>query len=65
MNVFIALKGTQFLFLLFILGPDVIHKTKTHKKFGSHNGSLTQSMHHSEDKNQIDHYDETKKSTHG
>ena len=36
-----------------------------HKKFGSYNGFLTQSMHHNEDtqKNQIDHYDETETST--
>ena len=27
------------------LGPDVILNTKMHTKFGSHNGSLTQSMH--------------------
>ena len=32
----------------FILGPDVILNTKIHKTFGSHNGPLTQSMHHSE-----------------
>ena len=27
------------------MGPDVFLNTKIHKKFGSHNGSLTQSMH--------------------
>ena len=46
----------------FTLGPDIILNTKIHKKFGSHNGFLTQSMHLSENtKNQIDHCDETKK----
>ena len=29
----------------FTLGPDIILNTKIHKKFGSHNGFLTQSMH--------------------
>ena len=28
---------------------DVVLNTKMHKKFGSHNGSLTQHMQHSED----------------
>ena len=33
----------------FTLGPDIIlNKKKIHKKFGSHNGFLTQSMHLSE-----------------
>ena len=31
------------------LGPDVFLNANIHKKFGSHNGSLIQSMHHSED----------------
>ena len=31
------------------LGPDVFLNTKIQKKFGSHNGSLTLSMHDSED----------------
>ena len=30
------------------LGPDAILNTKVYKMFGSHNGSLTRSMHHSE-----------------
>ena len=33
---------------IFTLGPDVILNTGIYKKFGSHNGSLTLSMHHSE-----------------
>ena len=32
----------------FTLGPDIILNTKIHKKFGSHNGFLLQSMHLSE-----------------
>ena len=32
----------------FTPGPDIILNTKIHKKFGSHNGFLTQSMHLSE-----------------
>ena len=32
----------------FTMGPDIILNTKIHKKFGSHNGFLTQSMHLSE-----------------
>ena len=32
----------------FTLGPDIILNTKNTKKFGSHNGFLTQSMHLSE-----------------
>ena len=43
------------------LGPDVVLNTKYIKKVGSHNGSLSRSM----TQNQIDHYDETKKSAHG
>ena len=41
----------------------IILNTKVHKKFGSHNGFLTQLMHLSENTNlnQIDHCDETKK----
>ena len=34
--------------LNFTLGPDIILYTKIHKKFGSHNGFVTQSMHLSE-----------------
>ena len=34
----------------FTLDPDIILNTKIHKKFGSHNGFLTQSMHLSERK---------------
>ena len=30
------------------MGPDAILYAKRHKKFGSHNGSLTQSIYHSE-----------------
>ena len=45
-----------------ILGPEVILNTKIHNKFGSHNGSLTESMHHSENpKIQTDHYDEKRR----
>ena len=33
----------------FTLGPDIIHNTKIHKQFSSRNGSLTQSMHYSDD----------------
>ena len=36
---------------------------KIHRKFGSHNGSLTQSMHHSEDTKSNDYYDEKKKTS--
>ena len=44
------------------LGPDIIVNTKKiHKKFGSHNGFLTQSMHLRKTQNQIDYCDETKK----
>ena len=32
----------------FTLGPDIMLNTKIHKKFGSHNGFLTQSMYLSE-----------------
>ena len=49
----------------FTLGPDAILSINIHKKFGSHNGSLTQSMHNSENTKIINHYDETKKSTLG
>ena len=45
--------GRRLKHLYFHLGPDVILNTKIHKLFGSHKGSLTQSMHHSE----IYHYD--------
>ena len=44
--------GGVKIFLLstnFTIGPDVILNTKIHIKFGSHNGSLPQSMHKSED----------------
>ena len=44
---------------IFILDPDVIINTETHKKFSSHNGILFQSM-HQERKTQnsyIYHYD--------
>ena len=37
----------------FTLSPDIILTTKIHKKFGSHNGFLTQSMHLSENKKSI------------
>ena len=43
------------------MGPDIILNKKYIKKFGSHNGFLTQSMHLSENTNQIDHCDKTKK----
>ena len=36
--------------LTLTLGPGVIIYTKLHKKFGSHYGSLTQSMHKSENR---------------
>ena len=39
----------------------IILNTKIYKKFASHNGFPTQSMHLSENQNQIDHCDETKK----
>ena len=48
-----------------VLGPDVVHNTKIHKQFSSRYGSLTQLMHHSDDKNQIDHYDKIKTNTLG
>ena len=35
------------------MGPDVILNTNMHKNFGSYNGSLTQSMHHTENTNII------------
>ena len=38
----------SFHFTNFTLGPDIILNTKIHKRFGSHNGFLTQSMHLSE-----------------
>ena len=61
----ITIKGGHFKCRqIFTLDPDVILNTKFEKQFGSHNGFLVQSQHHSEKtKNQINHYDETKKST--